>query len=58
MNEVKWYARGEMGEYVLEVVEGAINESINADQFIHSLRKIGLDEQEIMNVYAGEVLGV
>lgn len=58
MNEVKWYARGEMGEYVLEVVEAAINESINADQFIHSLRKIGMDEQEIMNVYAGEVLGV
>lgn len=58
MNEVKWYARGEIGEYVLEVVEAAINESIDADQFIHSLRKIGMDEQEIMNVYAGEVLGV
>lgn len=58
MSEVKWYARGEMGEYVLEVVEAIINESINMDAFISSLRFVGLSEQDIMDVYASEVLGV
>jgi len=58
MSEVKWYARGEMGEYVLEVVEAMINESINMDAFISSLSFVGLSEQDIMDVYASEVLGV
>ena len=58
MSEVKWYCKGVMGEYVLNVVEGAINNSINLDQFITSLRRIDMNDQEIMNVYAEEVLGV
>lgn len=58
MSEVKWYARGEMGEYVLEVVEAMINESIDMDGFIAKLRQAELSDQDIMNVYASEVLGV
>lgn len=58
MSEVKWYARGEMGEYVLDVVEGAIDNVINMDAFIAKLRQVGMNDQEIMDVYAGEVLGV
>lgn len=58
MSEVKWYARGEMGEFVLDVVESAIDEQINQDQFIAKLRQVGMNDQEIMDVYAGEVLGV
>jgi hypothetical protein len=54
----KWYARGEMGEFVLDVVESAVDNVINQDQFIAKLREAGLDDQEIMDVYAGEVLGV
>lgn len=58
MSEAVWYARGEMGEYVLDVVESAIDEQINQDQFIAKLRQVGMNDQEIMDVYAGEVLGV
>ena len=54
----KWYARGETGEFVLDVVESAIDNMITQDQFIAKLREVGLDDQEIMNVYAQEVVGV
>ena len=54
----KWYARGETGEFVLDVVESALDNVITRDQFIAKLRKVGLDDQEIMDVYAGEVVGV
>lgn len=53
-----WYSKGELGEYVLEVVEAAIDDSITQDQFIDKLRAIGMSAQEIMDVYADEVLGV
>ena len=53
-----WYAKGEMGEYVLEVVEAAINKSIDMDGFIARLRQAELSDQDIMDVYASEVLGV
>ena len=58
MSEVKWYARGEMGEYVLDVVESASDNVINMDAFIAKLRQVGMSDQEIMDVYAEEVLGV
>ena len=58
MSEVKWYARGEMGEFVLDVVESAVDNVINQDQFIAKLREVGLSDQEIMDVFAGEVVGV
>lgn len=58
MSEVKWYAYGEMGEYVLSVVEDMINESIDMDGFIARLRQAELSDQDIMDVYASEVLGV
>ena len=53
-----WYAKGEMGEYVLEVVEAAINQSIDSQQFINKLSAVGMNDQEIMDVFAGEVVGV
>ena len=58
MSEVKWYCRGEVGEYVLDQVESMIDEVITKDQFIYRLSEVGLNDQEIMDVYAGEVLGV
>ena len=58
MSEAKWYARGEVGEYVLDVVESASDSIINMDAFIAKLRQVGMSDQEIMDVYAEEVLGV
>lgn len=58
MSEVKWYARGYIGDYVLDIVEAMINESIDMDSFISSLSFVGLSEQDIMDLYASEVLGV
>lgn len=60
MSKTKWDEQGRMGDYhvVLDAVEGAINKTISLDLFISTLRQIGMDDQEIMDVYAGEVLGV
>tara|TARA_Y100000022_G_C13033665_1_gene276756 strand:+ start:142 stop:324 length:183 start_codon:yes stop_codon:yes gene_type:complete len=52
-----WYAYGETGEAVLSVVESALDGG-DQTRFINSLRKIGLSDQEIMHVYAEEVLGI
>lgn len=54
----QWYSRGELGEYVLEQVEAMINENVDMDTFIGRLREIGMSDQEIMDVYAEDVLGV
>lgn len=52
-----WYARGETGETVLSVVESVIDGG-DTTRFIDSLRRIGLSNQEIMHVYAEEVLEI
>jgi hypothetical protein len=54
----QWYSRGDLGEYVLEQVEAMIDENVDMDTFIARLREIGMSDQEIMNVYAEDVLGV
>ena len=41
----------------LSVVESALDGG-DQTRFINSLRKIGLSDQEIMHVYAEEVLGI
>ena len=53
-----WYAIGDMGEYVLEVVEACISGSIDDQQFINKLYAVGMSDQEIMNVFCENVLGV
>ena len=58
MSEVKWYARGEMGEYVLDAVESLGDKMISLDEFIARLRRMGMSDQEIMDVYAEDVVGV
>ena len=58
MSEVKWYARGEMGEYVLSLVESLSDKMITSDAFIYRLRQAGLSDQDIMDVYCEDVLGI
>ena len=58
MSEVKWYARGEMGEYVLSLVESLSDKMITSDAFIYRSRQAGLSDQEIMDVYCEDVLEV
>ena len=52
-----WYAYGETGEAVLSVIESAVDGG-DTTRFINSLRRIGLSDQEIMHVYAEEVLEI
>jgi hypothetical protein len=58
VSEVKWYARGEMGEYVLSLVESLSDKMITSDAFIYRLRQAGLSDQEIMDVYCEDVLEI
>lgn len=52
-----WYAYGETGEAVLSAIESAFDGG-DTTRFINSLRRIGLSDQEIMHVYAEEVLEI
>jgi hypothetical protein len=56
--ETPWYARGDMGEYVLSVVESVLDGMITDQQFINKLYAAGLNDQEIMTVFSEDVLGV
>ena len=58
MSNVSWFSVGEVGEKVLDVVEAAIDGSISDQVFINKLYALGLSDQEIMNVFKKEVLGV
>lgn len=58
MSDVKWYSVGEIGESVLDAVEAVSDGTITAQRFINELRLIGLSDQEIMDVFAKEVVGV
>lgn len=56
MSDVKWYCRGEIGEYVLDLVEALRDETITKDAFIYRLRQAGLGDQEIMDLYVEDVM--
>jgi len=56
--ETPWYSRGDMGEYVLSVVESVLDGMITDQQFINKLYAAGLNDQEIMTVFSEDVLGV
>ena len=56
MSQVNWYARGDVGEYVLDVVDAMTDSVISMDTFISKLREVGMNDQEIMDVYAHDVL--
>lgn len=58
VSEVAWYCRGDMGEYVLSVVESRLDDMITDQQFINKLYAAGLNDQEIMTVFSEEILGV
>lgn len=51
----KWYCRGEMGEYVLSIIESWINDNLSTDAVIDKLREIGMEDQDIMDVVYEEV---
>ena len=55
-DRVKWYARGEMGEYVLDVVESTLDGGLTDQQFINKLYAAGLNDQEITEVFTKFVL--
>ena len=52
------YSYGEVSEYVLDAVVSMIDGLIDMDDFIIRLRRIGMGDQDIMTLYAEEVLGV
>lgn len=49
MNEVKWYERGEVGEYLRDVLDYCDNETC-----IRKMEEIGLSASEILEVLLGE----
>ena len=54
----QWYSRGEVGEYVLDQVESLMDGIIDMEFFTSKLQEIGMDQQEIQQVYAEEVLEI
>lgn len=58
MSDVNWFSVGSTGEYVLDVVESAIDGSISDQEFANKLYAIGLSDKEIMRVFISEVMGL
>jgi hypothetical protein len=51
MNEVKWYARGEVGEMIRDVLDYCDNETC-----IRKMEELGLSADEIIDVLLTESL--
>ena len=49
MNEVKWYARGEVGEMIRDVLDYYDNETC-----IRKMEELGLSAEEILEVLLNE----
>ena len=52
--EVKWYCRGEVGEYILDQVENVIDGIITNDEFVVKLERLGLSAGEIRELMVEE----
>ena len=51
-----WYAKGEMGEYVLDRIEDVINDMTDLDVFVSKMYALGLDYKEIQTLLLEEEL--
>lgn len=51
-----WYARGEVGEYVLDRVEDVINGMTDLNDFVLNMSALGLDYKEIQTLLLEEEL--
>lgn len=51
-----WYARGDMGEYILDRVEDVINGMTDLDDFVLNMSALGLDYKEIQTLLLEEEL--
>ena len=54
MSEVKWYCRGEVGEYILDQVESLIDGIITNQEFVSKLDRLGLSAGEIRELMVEE----
>ena len=52
--EVKWYCRGEVGEYILDQVESVIDGIITNDEFATKMDGLGLSAGEIRELMVEE----
>ena len=50
MSEVKWYSRGDTGEYVLGIVESLLDGAIHESLAVRELKFLGLSEEEVQEV--------
>ena len=50
MSEVKWYCRGELGEYILDQVESVLDGSITRQAFWFKMDRQGLSADEIRDL--------
>jgi len=50
MSEVKWYCRGELGEYILDQVESVLDGSITRQVFWFKMDRQGLSADEIRDL--------
>ena len=48
--EVKWYCRGEVGEYILDQVESVFDGMIRRDEFWYKMDALGLSPDEIRDL--------
>ena len=52
--EVKWYCRGEVGEYILDQAESVIDGNITNQEFVSKMDRLGLSSSEIRELMVEE----
>ena len=50
MSEVKWYCRGEIGEYICDQVDSVYDSIIDRQQFCVRMEQVGLSASEIRDL--------
>ena len=53
--EVKWYDKGQVGEYLLDQVESLLDGMITEQQFIDKCKLAGLNDQEVYEILNEDV---
>ena len=55
MSEVRWFCRGEVGEYIRDLFDSVIDDMISPEMAVSAMESIGMNDAEIREAIQGEI---
>ena len=55
MSEVRWFCRGEVGEYLRDLFDSVIDDMISPEMAVSAMESIGMNDAEIREAIQGEI---